>query len=117
MRCSRPGRYRLLGQHRAARAGDLGEAAGDEDAVGGLALVVNLDDAGTHRRDQRRVPRQDAEVALAARHHDHVDLGRDQQPLGRHQLEGDLVSHDVPQAASAAICLAFSVASSMVPSM
>ena len=59
---------------------------------------------------------QHAEIAGPARNHHHVGLLRKQQALGRDQFEGDLaVRHRY--AASAAMLRAFSMASSMVPTM
>ena len=58
---------------------------------------------------------QDAEIALHPRHDHHLHRPADEQPLGRDQLELDLLGH--AQAAWDAILRPFSIASSMVPTM
>ncbi len=58
---------------------------------------------------------QDAEVAFAARYHDHVGLGRENLALGHDQPEGR--PWPTAQAASAASFLALVTASSIVPTM
>ena len=83
-------RHRLVGQHRAALRRHLGEAADDEEALLDLVALEHFEHARTDRRDQRRMAGQDAEVAFAARHDDHVGLGRENLALGHDQPEGDL---------------------------
>ena len=72
-RSSVVGRHRLVGQHGAALRRHLGDAADDEDALGDDAVLVDVDRARADRRDQRRMPRQHAEIALGAGHHHHLD--------------------------------------------
>ena len=86
-------RHRLRGEHRAALGGHLGVAAGDEQPIDHPPVVVDLDHAGADQGEERRMPRQRAEVALRTRHHDHLHLLREQQPLGAHQLEPQPFRH------------------------
>jgi hypothetical protein len=53
------------------------KTADNKEALLGLAALEHFQHAGTNGRDQGRVAVQDAEVAFAARHHDHVGLGRE----------------------------------------
>jgi F-type H+-transporting ATPase subunit epsilon len=98
----------------------LADEAIAPDALDDGAVLIDVDRTRPDRRDQRRVARQDAEIALAARYHHHLDLGRDDQALRRHQLELDAIGHllwSLGYAASAAILRALSTASSIVPTM
>src|SRR5215470_8845227 len=104
-----------LREDRAAVPRHLGEAAGDEDPLLDLAAVEDGDDARPDLGDERRMAGKDAEIALHARHDNHLHRPADDQPLGRDQLELDLLGH--VQAAWAAILRPFSTASSMVPTM
>ncbi len=61
---------------------DLGKAALDEDAPAHGVAVVDLDQARAKQRQQRRVVGEDAEIALLARHHNHVGRHAGQHPLG-----------------------------------
>ena len=83
-------RHGLVGQHRAALGRHLGEAADDDEALLDLVALEHFEHARADGRDQRRMAVQDAEVAFAARHHDHVGLGREKLALGHDQPEGDL---------------------------
>ena len=66
--------HRLLGEDRAPLGRHLGDTADDEDAPGdGWAGLVDIDHAGANRRDQRRMPGQNTEIALGAGHDDHLD--------------------------------------------
>ena len=89
----RIGRHRLVGQDGAALRRHLGDAADDKDALADRAALIDVDCAGPNRRDQRRMPRQHAEISFGARHDDHLDLSRQDQPLGRHQLELHQIRH------------------------
>ena len=64
------------------------------DPLGHRAALVHLDDARPDLRDERRVPGQHAKVAFGARNDDHLDRAAQEQPLGRHQLEGNRISHE-----------------------
>jgi hypothetical protein len=47
--------------------------------------------------------RQDPEIALAARHDDHVDGLRNEQPLGRDEFELHFFGHDLSSVPSGLI--------------
>ena len=86
-------RHRLVGQDGAALRRHLGDAANDKDALGDGAALIDVDRPGPDRRDQRRMPRQHAEISFGARHDNHLDLGRQDQPFRRDQLELDEIGH------------------------
>src|SRR6516165_5826834 len=89
----RVGRDRLVGEHGAALRRHFCDTADDKNPpCDGLALV-NLDHPRPDRRDQRRVTREHAEIPFGAGHHHHLDHFREQQTLGRDQLELQTVGH------------------------
>src|SRR5262249_2218812 len=73
--------------------------------------VAHLELADPHRREEALVPGQHAEVALAAGNDHALDRSVERGPLRRHDGEGE--RHVQPYASR----LAFSTASSMVPTL
>ena len=94
----------------------LDEAPTDKDALFHLVAAIGRDDARAQQAQERSMLRQHAEITLRPGHHDHVDLLARQSPLGADELELNLLRHGGPQAVCARR-LAFSTASSMLPTM
>ena len=94
-------------QHDHLLGADVGEALADRGPVGAGA-VADLDRARAQRREEALVPFEHAEVALAARQHDGVDLAGEGLAFRRDDVEGE--RHQTSR-------FAFSIASSMVPTM
>src|SRR5690606_21830184 len=82
------GRSECVDQQRDLRGARLGEAgAYGRDEV--LAVTAILEQPRAERGEQRKVTREDAELAVDARRLDRVDLGRKGEPLRRRHLEGE----------------------------
>ena len=120
---------------------DVGKAAEHHELLRLAAFLLHGHDARTDRGHDGRMIGHDGHLAVRTRKHDFRHLGREQQLLGRHEFEIEAFSHwtctfiresvgrgNPPsgaqqarpwhhQAASAASFLAFSTASSIVPTM
>ena len=76
-----------VGQDRAAVFGYFGEAAGDEVAFGAGAVFVQVHQPAAQAGDQLGVAGQDAEVALGAGDHHHLDVAVQQQAFRADDFE------------------------------
>src|SRR5436305_1178155 len=82
------GRSGAFGEDGQTLVADLGEAAGDGDALGACALAaVDRDLAVAERRHVGRVAGHDARFALGAGDDDHVDVFGHDQPVRSDELE------------------------------
>src|SRR5262249_43427024 len=97
-------------EHGHALLSHFGEAAADREPLLAAGRTV-AQHASAQRREQRRVARQHAELALAARRHDRVRVGVDHRAAGSHDRETQ--THWTP----AFMRSPFSRASSTLPTM
>jgi hypothetical protein len=117
----------MLGKDCEALRAGFGKSTPDKNAPLFAVGKLHVEKPGPERRQNRRVTRQDGEIALGARYQHLRRIGRDQKPLGRNQFEPERIWHVSPfsrdaaplraQATSAASRCAFSIALSMVPTM
>ena len=107
-----------VGQHGHAVRLHFQDAAGDEDEFLAAVGLLDAHRAGLHARDQRRVARVDAELAGFTGKRDEARLAGEDGLLGAHHVDVDGVRGICHLfAPQAAIFLAFSKASSIVPTM
>ena len=88
-----------------------------EHVVG--AVEVDARRAGLERRDERRVPREHADLAGRARDDQHLRLAAKRVAVGGDDRDVELRMRRRPsvRGRGAAVCSAFSTASSIVPTM
>ena len=98
---------------------DLEEAGARRELEHLAAAEVDARRAGLERRDERRVPREDADLAGRAGHDQHLRLAVERVALGGDDRDVELrvrVGH-ARYAAAAAVFSALATASSIVPTM
>src|SRR5207248_11085528 len=72
------------------------EEAGARGVLAHLFAGVDARGAGLQRRDERRVPREDADLSGRARHDDHLRVALERRPLRRHQRDVEASSRQPP---------------------
>ena len=82
-----------VGQDDHAVVADLDEAAVHGDVLVAARGERDLDDADAERAEERRVAGEEGDVAALGAAHDHVGFAREQDALGRDDL--DLHRHSV----------------------
>src|SRR5690606_35605994 len=86
-------RNRMFGKNGQPRRCHLGKTATHENTPLPLSLRIDIDNAGAKRRHGGRMACHHAEIAFLAGHGHHVNLLRQEEPLWRHKLEMQLLSH------------------------